>query len=74
MRQGPGIGQGPVNSGGLYTCVGPGGGPGLTRGGPLCPSSTFGLFSLIPGLRQFPVSSSTESPMSHWVAGRRSGC
>ena len=33
MRQGPGIGQGPMNSGGLYIRIGPGGGPGLTRGG-----------------------------------------
>ena len=39
-------------------------------GGPLCPSSTLGLFSLVPGLRQFPVSSSTESPMSPLGSGR----
>ena len=35
MRQGPGIGQGLTNSGGLYIPEGPGGGPGLTHGGSL---------------------------------------
>ena len=41
VRQGPGIGQRPANSGGSYTCVGPGGGPGLTRGGSLMSKLNF---------------------------------
>ena len=41
MRQGPGIGQGPMNSGGLYICIGLGGGPGPTRGGSLMSKLNF---------------------------------
>ena len=33
VRQGPGIGQGPTNSGGSYIRIGLGGGPGQTHGG-----------------------------------------
>ena len=46
VRQGPGFGQGLTNNGGSCICIGLGIGPGPTHGGgPLCPSSTFGLLS-----------------------------
>ena len=41
MRQGPGIGQGLTNSGGSYIHIGPGGDPGLTRGGSLMSKLNF---------------------------------
>ena len=41
MRQGPGIGQGPTNSGGSYICIGLGSGPGPTRGGSLMSKLNF---------------------------------
>ena len=41
MRQGPGIGQGPMNSGGLYIRIGLGNGPGLTHGGSLMSKLNF---------------------------------
>ena len=41
MRQGPGIGQGPTNSVGLYIHIGPGGGPGPTHGGSLMSKLNF---------------------------------
>ena len=57
MRQGPGIGQGPMNSGGLYICIGLGGGPGLTRGGSLMSKlNSWAVFpcswaEMVPGLQ-----------------------
>ena len=50
MRQGPGIGQGPTNSGGSYICIGLGSGPGPTRGGvPYVQAQLLGCFPLFLG-------------------------
>ena len=57
MWQGPGIGQGLTNSGGLYIHVGSGGGPGPTCGGSLMSKLNFwAVFpyswaEMVPGLQ-----------------------
>ena len=50
MRQGPGIGQGLMNSGGSYICIGPGSGPGPTCGGvSYVQAQLLGCFTLFLG-------------------------
>ena len=57
IRQGPGIGQGPMNSGGSYIHIGPGSGPGPIHGGSLMSKLNFWAVlpyswaEMVPGLQ-----------------------
>ena len=74
MRQGPGIGQGPMNSGGLYICIGPGGGPGPTRGGSLMFKLNFWAVFPYSWAETVPSLQLNQKSNVPWVVGRRSGC
>ena len=76
MRQGPGIGQGLMNSGGSYIYIGPGGGPGQTGGSLMVKLNFWAVFpcssvEMVPGLElnqksNFPLGSRKEVRVLTW--------